>query len=184
MDEPPLCVDLDGTLINGDTLHLSVGQLARQAPWLLALLPLVLLRGRPALKRFVALRYRPDPASLPWRTDVLAFLSEERARGRRIYLATAADRLIAESVVEHLGLFDGLIATDHGRNVKGAAKAAELRNVLQCNAFDYIGDSRADLPIFRAARYSYLVCPTKEVREAAESYGNVNALFASQGSRS
>jgi hypothetical protein len=47
--EPPLCVDLDGTLIEGDTLRLSLWHLARSAPWTVLALPFLLLRGRPAL---------------------------------------------------------------------------------------------------------------------------------------
>ena len=113
--EPPLCVDLDGTLIEGDTLMISVRHLARRAPWTLLALPFVLLRGRPALKAFVARRYVPRPDSLTWRSEVVAFLREQRSQGRKIVLATAANRLVAEAVASHLGLFDGTIATDSGR---------------------------------------------------------------------
>src|SRR5688572_29221917 len=118
--EPPLCVDLDGTLIEGDTLEISIRHLARRTPWVLLALPFVLMRGRPALKAFVANRYVPDPASLVWRTEVLTFLREEKSRGRRIVLATAAHRLIGEAVFKHLGIFDALVATDSSDNLKGA----------------------------------------------------------------
>src|SRR5687767_12434482 len=131
--EPPLCVDLDGTLIEGDTLRISLRHLARRAPWTLLAVPFLLLRGRPALKRFVARRHVPDPASLVWRHEVLAFLREERSRGRQIILATAADRLVGEAVVAYLGLFDGLVATDVGPNVKGKRKVAHIRKSLNCN---------------------------------------------------
>lgn len=175
--EPPLCVDLDGTLIEGDTLRMSVLHLARRSPWTLLALPFLLLRGRPALKAWVARRHVPDPASLVWRPEVLAFLREERARGRRIFLATAAHRLIAEAVVAHLGLFDGLVATDVGTNVKGRQKADKIRKSLGCHEFDYIGDSTADLPIFQEARVSYLVAPTPSLSRAAHRLGRVVREF-------
>ena len=176
--EPPLCVDLDGTLIEGDTLVMSVRYLARRSPWTLLALPFLLLRGgRPALKAYIARRYVPDPASLVFRPEVLAFLQEERTRGRRIILTTAAHRLVAEAVVAHLGLFDGMVATDGGTNAKGRQKAVQIRKSLGCNEFDYIGDSTAALPIFQEARVSYLVAPTPSLSIAARRLGRIAREF-------
>jgi hydroxymethylpyrimidine pyrophosphatase-like HAD family hydrolase len=167
--EPPLCVDLDGTLIRGDTLRISLRLLALRSPWLVPLFPFALLGGRPALKRFVATRFVPDAARLPWREDVLDFLRAERARGRRICLVTAADRLVAESVATHLGLFDVVIATELGNNLKGARKVDAIWKILSNKEFDYVGDSMADVPVFRAARYSYLVVPGSSLRRAVRT---------------
>lgn len=175
--EPPLCVDLDGTLIEGDTLHISLRHLARRSPWTLIALPFVLLRGRPAFKAFIARRYVPDPSGLAWRTEVLAFLREEKSRGRRLVLATAAHRLIGEAVLNHLGLFDSLVATDAGTNLKGTLKADHIRKALNCNEFDYIGDSAADLPIFKAARIGYLVAPSASLSKAAKAVGRIATEF-------
>lgn len=178
--EPPLCVDLDGTLIEGDTFLISLRYLAHRAPWTLLALPFILLKGRPALKAFVARRYVPDPTSLVWRTEVLAFVREERSRGRKIILTTAAHRLVAEAVFTHLGLFDALIASDRAENVKGANKTAHIRKSLECNEFDYIGDSKADLPVFQAARSCYLVAPSPALREAAGQVGRIAREFHSR----
>lgn len=175
--EPPLCVDLDGTLIEGDTLRISLVHLARTAPWLMLAVPFVLLGGRPRFKAFIARRYVPDPKSLKWRTEVLAFLREERSRGRQLVLATAAHRLVGESVYSHLGLFDALVATEGRANVKGVQKANYIRKSLNCNEFDYIGDHMADLPIFEIARRSYLVAPSPALRAAATRVGRVERVF-------
>lgn len=177
ISEPPLCVDLDGTLIEGDTLKISLGHIARRSPWSLLLVPFVLLRGRPALKAWVASRYVPDPATLIWRTEVLEFLKEERGRGRRIVLATAAHRRIGEAVAEYLGLFDALVATDGDENVKGKNKTAFIRKSLNCSEFDYIGDSHADIPIFEACRMGYLVAPTQSLNAAARAVGRIEREF-------
>ena len=177
--EPPLCVDLDGTLIEGDTLVISIRHLARRAPWALIPLPFVLLRGRPALKEYVARRYVPDPATLTWRVEVLAFLRDERNRGRQIVLATAAHRLVAEAIVAHLGLFDEVVATEAGANFKGSEKVVQIRKSLSCNDFDYIGDSTSDLPIFEVARIGYLVAPTRSLSAAARLVGRIAREFHS-----
>lgn len=173
----PLCVDLDGTLITGDTLRVSIAMLAARRPWLLPVLPFVLMAGRPALKRFIALRVVPDPSSLPWRTEVVDFVREERGRGRPVYLVTAADRRIAEAVSGYLGLFDAAVATDGAENLKGDNKVLAIRKVLQGKQFDYIGDSTSDLPVFAAARCAYLVAPSDALRRSAESVGSIARIF-------
>ena len=175
--EPPLCVDLDGTLIEGDTLRISLRYLARTAPWTLLAVPFLLLRGRPALKAWVARQHIPIPSDLIWRTEVLQFLREERARGRRIVLATAAHKSVADAVCAHLGLFDGVVATETGANVKGRQKTAQIRKSLSCNDFDYIGDSSADIPIFEAARIGYLVAPSASLSAAAKAVGRIAREF-------
>ena len=59
----PMCVDLDRALLKTCACWESVLLLARQAPWLLALLPWWLLRGRAYFKRRLARHVIPDAAS-------------------------------------------------------------------------------------------------------------------------
>lgn len=179
-DETPLCVDLDGTLIHGDTLILSLRQIASHAPWKLARIGLALLRGRAAFKEAVADAIVPNPATLPWRPAVVSFIRSERERGRRLFLTTAADRRVAESVAAYLGCFDGIVASDGAANTKGAAKVAAIQRLIGDGAaspFDYIGDSPADLPIFAAARFGYLVAPTPALRQQAAAQGRIERIF-------
>ena len=174
----PLVVDLDGTLIDGDTLHLSLAVLARKRPWVVPILPLVVFSGRARFKEFVSLRVVLDPASLPYRADVLAFVRRERETRRAVVLATAAHRRIADSVASHLALFDSVIATDGRHNAKGPGKLASIRDHLGDGEFDYVGDSMADMPVFRAARRSYLVCPGSALRDAVRDGCRVEAVFS------
>lgn len=175
--EPPLCVDLDGTLIVEDTLRLSVVGLLRRAPWLAIALPLVLLRGRAPLKAWIAQRFVPEPDSLTWRHEVLDFVRAERGRGRKVVLATAAHQLIARAVATHLGIFDFVVATTDTHNAKSDRKVGGIRKLLGDNAFDYIGDSRADLPVFRAARISYLVDPSPALRRLVQDEARLGGVF-------
>lgn len=152
--------------------------MASQKPWLAFLLPVVLLRGRPALKRFIAEHAPLDVPALPWRRSVVEFVRAERAGGRRLVLATAADRLVAEGVATHLGIFDEVVATDLGPNLKGERKVEAIRKSLNERDFDYIGDSTSDLPVFAAARRCYLAAPTARLRRAASEVGRVAGEFA------
>ena len=52
--QPPLVVDLDGTLVRTDMLHETLVGALQRSPWLLLALPLWLMRGRAALKRELA----------------------------------------------------------------------------------------------------------------------------------
>ncbi len=155
--EPVLFVDLDGTLVATDLLHESFLAAFRRSPWVALQSVGWLLRGRACLKEELASRGVVDVASLPYREPVLEFLREERARGRRIVLATASWRGLADEVARHLGLFDAVLATSREGNLKGADKARRLREHCGAEPFDYVGDSRADLHVWRAARHAYVV---------------------------
>src|SRR5437660_5623761 len=125
--EPPLCVDLDGTLIAGDLLWESIAALARSRPWLLLLLPYWLLAGGKAhLKQQLASRTRLAVDALPYRPEVLALVRQARASGRRVVLATASNQQLAQAVADHLGLFDEVLASSETNNLRGANKTALL----------------------------------------------------------
>ena len=156
--EAPLCVDLDGTLIASDTLWESLLLLVRNHPLDLAKLPFWLMRGKAEFKSMLAGRVQPDPALLPYRSHVLEFLRAEHAHGRTLLLATGADQRIAQSIADHLQIFDGVLASDSKRNCTGATKLEMIRQHLGPEtAFDYAGDSAADLEIWRHARQKILV---------------------------
>lgn len=71
-------------------------------------------------------------------------------------LATAAEASIAEGVARHLGLFDAVLATQGGLNLKGLAKLAAIRERVG-EGFVYAGDSVTDVPIWNAARGAIFV---------------------------
>ena len=177
-DPVPLIVDLDGTLIDGNTLHVSLRALARTRPWLVPALAFMALRGRARFKEFVSDHGPLDPTRLPYRADVIEFVRRERAGGRRVLLATAATRQVADAVAAHLGLFDRVVASDGGHNAKGDGKVQSIRGILGDAEFDYIGDSLPDVPVFKAARKSYLVCPSAALADAVRGRCHVEAVFA------
>lgn len=177
VDPVPLVVDLDGTLIDGNTLHLSLAKLARERPWALPALLLVVWTGRAQFKRYVSDRVTIDPAALPYRPDVVRFTRAERACGRRVVLATAADERIADAVARYLALFDAWIASDGRHNAKGAGKLESIRAVLGDGEFDYVGDSMADVPVFQAARCAYVVGPSRQVARAVRATCRAEAVF-------
>jgi 4-hydroxybenzoate polyprenyltransferase/phosphoserine phosphatase len=157
--EPPLYADLDGTILATDLLYESFLSAFKSSPWVALQCPFWLLAGRARLKEELAARASIDVTQLPYREPVLAFLREERARGRRIVLTTASWVSLAEAVSRHLGLFDQVLATSREGNLKGEAKAAKIVAQSGEAAFDYMGDSRADLAVWRRSRQAYVVEP-------------------------
>jgi 4-hydroxybenzoate polyprenyltransferase/phosphoserine phosphatase len=174
----PLVVDLDGTLVRTDTLHESLLVLLKRNPLLLVLAALWLLKGRAAFKAEVGRRVRLDAARLPYSEPLLAFLSEEKARGRRLVLATAADQSIAEAVAAHLDLFSEVYASDGVVNLSGARKLARLKQAHP--EFDYAGDGEVDLALWREARRAVVVhgSPGLERRVRALGRGEVRVFQA------
>jgi 4-hydroxybenzoate polyprenyltransferase len=171
-------VDLDGTLIQTDLLHESLLLLSKQSIGMLLRAILRLGHGRAAFKRAVSEAVTPEIRKLPFRTEVLDFVSQRRLQGRKIILATAADSTWAQSVADELGVFDGILASDGSHNLKGKAKLEAIQEYCREHRypqFDYIGNSYVDLPIWRKAHGVYMVAPsaalTAEVRKFAEPAG-------------
>lgn len=162
---PPLVLDLDGTLTPADTLWESVAQGARDSPGLLLGLPYWLAGGRAKLKEEVARRVALDVSSLPWNHELLDWARAERATGRRVWLATAANEQIAQAVAGHLNLFDGVLSSTATVNLKGPRKLEAIRAALG-DQFVYAGDSDADMPIWRAAKGAVLVGVSERLQEA------------------
>lgn len=160
----PLCVDLDGTLTPVDTLHEGLLTLTGRSFSQLWRLPGWLLNGRAAFKARVAEHAPVDATHLPWRTDLIEWLRAERAQGRRLVLATAANQSTAEAVARHLRLFDEIIASDDERNLAGPAKRAALVERFGVQGFDYVGNSRADLHVWRDASHAVTVATPASVR--------------------
>ena len=164
----PLCVDLDGTLVATDTLAESFLGLLKTAPWKLFALLAAWMGGRPKLKRFMARNAPVDPTTLPYREEVLEEIRRARDDGRRVLLVTASDQGTADLVAGHLALFDEAIGSNGENNLKAQHKADYLTSRFEAGGFQYIGDSRADLPVWKAANDAIMVWPSSRTRMAAE----------------
>jgi len=165
----PLCVDLDGTVIKSDLLWESALTLLKQDWRKIFSLPIWLLRGRARCKHEIAKRAKINATTLPYDESLVARLRAEHDSGREIVLVTAANRELANRVAMHLDVFTAVHASDEYINLKGNAKANLLRELFGPGNFDYIGDSRADVPIWRIARSAFVANPTRDIEIAARN---------------
>jgi 4-hydroxybenzoate polyprenyltransferase len=154
----PLYVDLDGTLVQTDTLHELVLLLLKRNPFYLLALLWWCLGGKAHLKRQVSDRVVLDAGTLPWHAACLAWVRQERASGRPVFLATAADARIAQAVADTLGCFQGVLASNgvgasdtnlsQGRKRQAIEQHAQA---LGADRYAYAGNSADDLPVWAGA---------------------------------
>ncbi len=176
---PPLCVDLDGTLLRSDLLLESTLALLAQRPWLLFLLPWWLLRGKANLKRQVASRVSLDPGALPYDGRVLELLRANPQRHR--VLCTASDERLVQPLAEHLGCFEEVMASDGQRNLSGTNKAQALVARFGERGFDYVGNGRVDLAVWSHARRALVVNAGPSLAKAAAQRCEVEAHWPAEG---
>lgn len=173
----PLAVDLDGTLAHGDVFARALWRYCAERPWHVLVLAVLILRGRPYVKAKLARRYPLDAARLRYDERLLVWLREERAKGRTLALATAADQRDAHAVAAHLGLFDHVFASDGRTNLKAARKAERLLAAFP-QGFAYAGNERADLKVWVAARRAVIANATPALEREARRRFDMERVFA------
>jgi len=167
-----ICVDLDGTLVKSDTLIDSVLALARQHPAQLVRIPGWIAQGRAAFKRHVTAAVTLDVEHLPYNQTLMTWLRQQHGAGRRLYLATAADTVLAERVAAHLGIFDGVLASDGATNLAGGNKLAAFRERFG-EEFCYIGNAPPDAVLLAACRTPMVANPFRSLSAAMRKAGTV-----------
>ena len=177
MVEKPLVVDLDGTLIHSDMLHETAIRVFRDSPFEALRIPFLLTKGKAHLKQHLASHTDIDPQTLPYNEELLDWLKQQRAEGRRLVLCTASDRTIAEPIAAHLGIFDEVIASDGVVNMGGAHKADTLVGRFSPQGYDYAGNSHKDVPVWSQADKAIVVNSSKGVLRQAEGVASVERVF-------
>jgi 4-hydroxybenzoate polyprenyltransferase len=178
MTELVIAVDLDGTVTCTDTLHESALRLLRDNPIAALTVLFSLLKGKAALKAKIADRVNLDAVTLPYNTALIDWLKEERAAGRPIVLCTAADYRIAQAIARYLGCFDEVLASNGISNNAGLNKRAALEARYGHKGYDYVGNSKADIPAWTGARLSILVNATNSTAERVAQVATVSRVFS------
>ncbi|MFZ1992165.1 MAG: UbiA family prenyltransferase, partial [Alphaproteobacteria bacterium] len=176
-DEPPLCVDLDGTLSITDTLLECLLIVIKRQPYLLFVLPLWILGGRAQFKQKIYKLARLNPATLGYREPFLTYLKSEAARGRRIILATAAPEIFARAIADYLDCFTDVVGTREGHNLKGKNKAKALVDLYGERGFDYAGNDWPDNDVWAHARRAIIVAAPASLRAKVEKEREVDRTF-------
>lgn len=153
----PLCVDLDGTLIKTDSLIESIVKLLGQNFLKLPQIFLNVLKGKIAFKKYISQSVTLNPKALPYNQEVIEFIKSEHQKGRKVLLVTAAHESIAKLVCDQFDFIDGFLATNDQLNLLGENKANKLVQEFGEKGFDYLGNEKKDLAIWKRSRNSYVV---------------------------
>ena len=152
----PLVVDLDGTLIKTDVLWESLILLAKKKPQEFLKIPFWILNGKSFFKKQLADNIMPDVTVLPYNYELIDFLKKSKEEGRKLILASATDDRIVKQVASHLKLFDAAFGTTQD-NLKGEKKLEAIKQKCNGQGFDYVGNEKADIPIWQESKMAYVV---------------------------
>jgi 4-hydroxybenzoate polyprenyltransferase len=173
----PLCVDLDGTLIATDTLLESMLIALKSNPLIIFLFPFWILKGRAHFKAKIANLALPNPEFLPYHEDFLNYVRTEHKSGRKIILATATLKPIADKVADYLGIFSKVLASTPEHNLRDENKRKALVDLYGEKGFDYAGDSSADLSVWPSANMAIIVHPKNGILAKAKQVNSNNMIF-------
>jgi 4-hydroxybenzoate polyprenyltransferase len=168
----PLYVDFDRTLCRTDSLYECFVAVLRVRP--LALLGIFphLISSKAAFKAALwkLAADLVDISYFPREPMVLTLVAQARQHGRRVALVSAADADMLRSDPSLVAIFDEIIGSDGTTNLKGSTKAAALKERSPCG-FEYVGDSSADIPVFKAAQKGYGVALSSATASALARRG-------------
>lgn len=173
----PLCIDLDGTLVNTDMFWESLLVLLKGNIFFVLVLPIWMIKGKAYCKGQIARRVSLDIPALPYHSSLLDFVKEERKGGRSVILATGTHYLIANKISEHLKCFDQVVASSDLINFTGKRKSRFLTSHFGKGGFDYAGNSRVDLPIWENAKGAIVVNGTPKLIEAVREVTLIYTIF-------
>lgn len=162
----PLIADLDGTLLKTDVLYESLILLIKKNPLYIFIIPFWLMKGKSFIKKMAIDRIDFSFENMPFNQDVIDYILSEKSKGRKIYLATAANEAPAKQVYDLLRFFDGYYASTKEFNLLEGNKTKTLVDEFGLEKFDYIGDSERDIHVWNSARYALMVNPSKKMKDS------------------
>jgi 4-hydroxybenzoate polyprenyltransferase len=157
-DNTPLILDIDGTLLKSDLLWESIAALAARHPFRALLIPLYVLRGRPALKHFLARESGLDVNEVPLSPTAMGLIGEAETEGRTVILASGSPQSMVDQMAERVGANEGW-GTDRLRNLTGSSKLTKI--LEEHDSFDYVGNSWVDIPMWKASRKAIAINPKR-----------------------
>lgn len=159
-------------------LHESALNVLSRQPWAALCTPYWLSRGKAVLKERLALRADIAPDTLPYNHELIDWLRQQRTQGRKLILCTGSHISIATTISSHLDLFDEVIGSNGHVNLSGIGKAEILEERFGQAGFDYVGNSFADLAVWKCARRAIVVNASDDLLQKTRQHCEVEQLFS------
>lgn len=165
----PLIVDLDGTFTKVDTFHETLLLLFFSVPKTLFVVFFSLIISISKFKSEVAKIKVFDANYFPINDKIYKFLLEEKLRGREILLVTGTNQKQADVFMKKFDFFSQAVGSTDEINLTGKRKAAYLTDRFGEIGYDYVGNSKADLYVWRHARNAYIVSASEKLHKQLKS---------------
>ncbi|MBT8131911.1 MAG: UbiA family prenyltransferase [Gammaproteobacteria bacterium] len=180
---PPLCVDLDGTLIHADLSIESIIRGIKKSLWTLFALPAWLIHSKSRAKAELAKLSSLDASSLPYNEEVVRIVEEAKRCGRKVILVTGSNQDLAQKVQDHLGIFDDIMASDDETNLTGSTKASALIERFGKDGYEYVANGAVDIPVWESAVAAITVNAPRQIVRRVAALGKPHKNLVSGKSR-
>ena len=165
-----LFVDLDGTLIKEDLSDLAfVNSLKTNPLKLIFYLIVFFFKGKSYLKEKISKNYIVPIEKLNFNSSTLDYIKEVKNRHRVVYLISGSHQLLVDQIGKHLRIFFESFGTNIDFNMVGENKVKFINNELKILEFDYLGNSKQDLPIWKYTKKIIFTNVSKDLREIINS---------------
>ena len=174
MTKKIIIVDLDGTVIFSDMLQENALSLLSIKPFEIFKIPFYLYKGKAFLKKKLASLIAIDVSNLPYNQDFLIWLNDQKDQGSRLVLCTGSDEIHAKKIADFLGIFDEVLASDGQVNLVGKKKAEKLVNLYGYKNFDYAGNSKKDIHIWKESKNAIVINSSKSLINYVRKFTNIS----------
>lgn len=150
----PLCIDLDRTLVREDVFQRAL------LSWILrGFRP---LNGFPpvnrnGLKSWVYQNIKLGSIEWHFNAEVISLICQAKRDLRRVILVTGNSKEAGNFFAEKVPCFSSILTSTDDLTLKGERKAIELQNLFGVNNFDYVGDSKRDIPVWEVSYQAYIL---------------------------
>ena len=153
-----LAVDLDNTLIKTDMIYIGLKFLLLYRIYLLPKLILLLLfKGKTYAKKYLFDKTSYSMENIIFNQSVIDFITNNKEKYTYTILISGSYYKYVDAISKYIGLFDFSVGTTLDINMISLNKIRYLKDKFGDLIFDYIGDSKKDIPIWESAKTAYVV---------------------------
>ncbi len=172
----PLVIDLDGTMLYSDTLIEGIAAGLFQKPFATLASCAGAIISVPRFKSWVFRNIDVDYEAIPANDRLVAWLGEEKAKGRSIHLVSAANQGVVDRLAGRFGIFDSAHGSSETHNLKGRNKRKFIVDNFGEGAV-YAGDSSPDLHVWKGLGGAVYAGTSKSMARQLEKSGQLHAEF-------
>ena len=165
-DNKILFVDLDGTLIKEDLSDLAFYHCLKKSPIkLFVYLIVFLFRGKSYLKEKISENYIVPIDKLKFNKAALNYVRDVKNHHRVVYLISGSHQSLVNQIDKYLNIFFESFGTKINFNMVGKNKVKFINEELKILEFDYLGNSKQDLPIWEYTKKIIYTNISKDLRK-------------------